>query len=156
MKIRAGYVSNSSSSSFLCREDTSRFRIACIKLTVDQIKAMKAIYDWDGKILHELDPNREYYITEYVADYEDKYYELKESSAYIGEYDNGGHGGPYDEDMYNEYQNEWGESIYIKKSDDVAEQMSFSKFCKKYKEAGHPTDVIVKYETDGVTLKWVY
>ena len=155
MKIRIGYVSNSSSSSFLCSKDVSHLGIDCIKLSREQIIAMGAICNWDGEVIHKLDPDKEYYVTEYVSDCMDKYYALKESEAYICEYDNGGHGGPYDEEMYNEYNTAFS-SVYIRKSDDVAEQMSFNKFCKKYREVGlHRYDVLVEYKDDGVYLKWV-
>jgi hypothetical protein len=155
MKIRLGYVSNSSSSSFLCSKDVSYLGIDCIKLTKAQIIAMGAIYDWDGALIHKLDPDKEYYITEYVSDCLDKYYAFKESEAFICAYDNGGHRGPYDEELYNEYNTAFS-SVYIRKSDDVAEQMSFHKFYKSYMEAGHPREVIVEYKKDGVFLKWVY
>ena len=37
MKIRNGYVSNSSSSSYIVNKDLSQFGIACIKLTKEQM-----------------------------------------------------------------------------------------------------------------------
>lgn len=155
MKIRLGYVSNSSSSSFLCSKDVSHLGVDCIKLSREQVIAMNAICTWDGTVIHKLDPDKEYYVTEYIPDYEYKYDNLKESDAYICEYDSGGFGGPYDEDMYNEYNTAFS-SVYIRKSDDVAEQMSFHKFYKSYMEAGLPREVIVEYKEDGVFLKWVY
>ena len=70
------------------------------------------------------------------------------------EYSCGGHGGPYDEDMFNEYNCDYG-YVYLMKIHDEAKQMSFGQFICDFLENYGNSDVIVKYENDGITLKLV-
>ena len=136
MKIRNGYVSNSSSSSFLIKKNYDT--ISCLKLTPQQIHLLKEDYP-------QIDQTEEIYLTEYLYDFE------IEATDIICCYDQGGHFGPYCEEYYNQY----GYKLYLKKQHDVCKQMTFNKFVKDYKNSGLSKEVLVKYTPDGVFLKYV-
>ena len=93
MKVRSGFVSNSSSSSFIIigvGNTPSKFDYVELKGKMKQnvIKAMNL----------KIENNAEIFLTEYVSDCIDEDYPIESNK--IIEYDNGGHGGPYDEDDY--------------------------------------------------------
>ena len=104
MKVRSGFVSNSSSSSFIIigvGNTPSKFDYVELKgkMKLNIIEAMDLKIENDAEI----------FLTEYVSDGYDEDYPI-ESNKVI-EYDNGGHTGPYDEDNYiclnDDYDNVW-------------------------------------------------
>lgn len=134
-----GYVSNSSSSSFLVKRNYEDKGITCLKLNPQQILSLKEDYP-------QIDQTEELYLTEYLCDIT-----KMEKKDIVSEYDQGGHFGPYDEEYYNQY----GYKLYLKKQHDVCKQMTFNKFVKDYKNSGFSQEVLVKYTPDGVFLKYV-
>jgi hypothetical protein len=154
MKIRSNYVSNSSSSSFIVTKDLNDKGIACIKLNDKQIELLRGWKCWeDDDESFEPKENQEYYLTQYISGCEYKWEELHEMSDAF-EYSNGGHGGPYDEEMFNEYQTKF-ESVWLRKEHDEAKQMSFGEFVKYYLENFGNNDVLVKHENDSIVLIFV-
>ena len=154
MKIRSNYVSNSSSSSFIVTKDFTNSGITCLKLNKKQLELMKGYKLWtEDKESFEPKENQDYYLTEYLSDCDKRWEKLKEMKDAF-EYSCGGHGGPYDEDMFNEYNCDFG-YVYLMKIHDEAKQMSFNKFVKKFKEDYGNSDVIVKYDENGINLKVV-
>ena len=119
MKTRAGFVSNSSSSSFIVVGDSSIIPsgINSVELTTEQKIAMAK----DG-VIKDIDTLKtKCYLTEFMSDAGDMYYELKYSDGdsddpnkekpQVIEYADGGHGGPYSEEWYTELDDE----VWIKK-----------------------------------------
>lgn len=151
MKIRNGFVSNSSSSSFIVTKDLNDSGISCLKLNKKQLELMKGYKLWtEDKEAFEPKENQDYYLTEYLSDCDKRWEKLKDMKDAF-EYSCGGHGGPYDENQFNEYNCNFG-SVYLRKEHDEAKQMNFNKFVKKFKEDYGNIDVIVKYENDSIVL----
>lgn len=151
MKARNGYVSNSSSSSFIVKEDVSNLGISCIKLNKKQLELLKGFKQWeDDAESFEPVENQDYYLTEYIADCCDDWGKVRDMEGAF-EYSAGGHGGPYDEEDFNEYVCNFG-SVYLRKEHDEAKQMSFNKFAKSFKTDYGNIDVLVKYEKDSIVL----
>ena len=92
MKTRAGYVSNSSSSSFLVPKEPSG-RISSIKLPREIWEAISRNHvEWNGE-KHDMSSSDEWWLTEMVSDCRDEYNELssmKGSFTYLD-----GHDMPY-------------------------------------------------------------
>ena len=92
MKTRAGYVSNSSSSSFLVPKEPSG-RIGSIKLPREIWEAISRNHvEWNGE-KHDMSSSDEWWLTEMVSDCRDEFNELssmKGSFAYLD-----GHDMPY-------------------------------------------------------------
>lgn len=151
MKMRNGFVSNSSSSSFIVKKDLSDKGISCLKLTDEQLKLMDGYKQWeeDKETFHP-EPGQDYYLTEFISDCDERWGEIRDMDGAF-EYASGGHGGPYDEEDYNEYSGEFA-SVWLHKEHDVAKQMSFGQFvCDFLADFGN-SDVIVKYEKDSIVL----
>jgi len=115
MKIRNGFVSNSSSSSFIILGDDSFVpkSIDRVELNDEQkerlLKAGK-IDSIDGKVS----------LTEFVSDSMDEHYDilyLNEDEDIerdnVKEYEDGGHMGPYDDDYYDEIS----DNVYLLKEE---------------------------------------
>lgn len=156
MKIRNGYVSNSSSSSFLVSEDLTKKGIACLKLTQAQKEVLNGAYIQNGETKIGINLDKDIYLTEFVFDGDDRKWETVTSVEHMV-YESGQMcGEPYsDDDVYNEYQIDGDHSVYLRKEHDEAKQMKFSKFAKEFKKAYSDMDVIVIYGDDKVTLKFV-
>lgn len=154
MKIRSNYVSNSSSSSFVVTKDLTNSGVSCLKLNEKQLELMKGYKLWtEDKESFEPKENQDYYLTEYLSDCDKRWEKLKEMKDAF-EYSCGGHGGPYDEDLFNEYNCGFS-SVYLLKEHDEAKQMPFGQFvCDFLADYGN-SDIIIKYTEEGINLKVV-
>lgn len=152
MKIRSGYVSNSSSSSFLVTEDLTDKGITCLKLSQIQKERINGSTIYDEKI--NISTDKDIYLTEFIGDCHEDKYEVIEGVEHIL-YQEGDLGeSPRCEEYCNEYR--MGDtSVYLLKEHDNARQMLFSQFAKEYKKMQMPYEVIVRYEKDGVKLLYV-
>ena len=156
MKIRIGYVSNSSSASFLVSEDLASKGIACLKLTRAQkelINGSKISYDSDSGSRFGLDLKRDIYLTQFVSEWDEKKCDIIESVEHL-KYENGQMcETPYVEEAFNEYQIDGDTSVYLRKEHDEAVQMEFGKFVKEFKKIYDiKTNVIVKYKEDNCII----
>ena len=102
MRYREGFISNSSSTSFIILDDVCILKnvIIYVKLT----KKQKLVLIDQGH-LESSDVTRKVYLTSFFSDnYKDDLLneDNKDKSNLILEYCDGGHGGPYDEDAYEE------------------------------------------------------
>ena len=158
MKIRIGYVSNSSSASFLVLEDLTSKGIACLKLTQAQKELINGSKLSDGSDSRfGLDLKRDIYLTQYVSEWDEKKCDIIESIEHL-KYENGQMcETPYVEEAFNEYQIDGDTSVYLRKEHDAAVQMEFGKFVKEFKKIYDiKTNVIVKYKEDNcIILKMV-
>lgn len=116
MKIRNGYVSNSSSSSFIVDFDTSDKGIACIKLSDEIIKCLQENLTDDENKLLNLSGSKTWYLTEFVNDCDNKGYGLVSEKGI--HYMDGGFREPYgDEDQYIVLKNSMDDEFYLNKGD---------------------------------------
>ena len=135
MKIRNNYVSNSSSSSFIITEDLTKYGINCIKLTSEQKDLINGWQDWGETIV--LDVDKDYYLTQFISDCTNLYDKISEYGKIF--YQEGQlNEEPRVEDLYNEYQQTFGTSVYLLKEHDKAEQMTLDKFVKNHKKTELP------------------
>lgn len=152
MKIRKGFVSNSSSSSFIVAKDLTDKGVSCLKLSQAQKELINGSVLYDEKIW--LDVNKDFYLTEFIGDDEEKNEAINSVEHFM--YQEGQLcGEPREESYYNEYRVGYS-SVYLLKNHDVAKQMTFNQFVNKYRKSDLPKEVIVKYEDDGVKLMYVY
>jgi len=116
MKTRMGYVSNSSSSSFLVTKDVSQF-LPCIKLTREIADAVIQNHsDWDGKKL-PFELGTDLWLTDFVYDCDDKKWEAVKDAGGV-EYMEG-HGDIYScDDNYITFKKN-GDEFYIESQDIV-------------------------------------
>ena len=78
MKQRSGFVSNSSSSSFIVFEDLSSRGIPCLKLNDEQMKRIDGFqYFEDYPVIHF--EGRQGYLTKFITGYYDSENEILES-----------------------------------------------------------------------------
>lgn len=114
MKIRNGYVSNSSSSSFLVTKDISEF-VPCVKLTREIADAViKNHSDYDGKHL-PFTEGTDLWLTGFIYDGEDfKWNKVKEAN---GEFYMEGHGDIYSDDDNFITFNKNGDEFYLETDD---------------------------------------
>lgn len=108
MKTRTGFVSNSSSSSFIVLYDESIIPKGVIYVELNETQKEILV---DQKYIDKTD--QKVFLTQFVSDGADEYYEFYESSTdefewsgklidNVVEYHDGGHGWPYQEDCYDE------------------------------------------------------
>ena len=152
MKIRKGYVSNSSSSSFIVAQDLTDKGIACLKLSQAQKELINGSVIYDEKIW--LDVNKDFYLTEFICD-DEKKYDIIDGVEHVFYQEGQLCGEPRNPDYCNEYNLGYN-SVYLLKKHDVAKQMTFNQFVNKYRKSDLPKEVIVKFEDDGVKLTYVY
>lgn len=153
MKYRLGFVSNSSSSSFIVNKDLTDIGISCLKLTEAQINRLRGYESLDG-VINIRDDVKNLWLTQYISDCSQVYDEIDKVEHLM--YDEGClNEEPREERLFNEYQTE-GNSVYLLKCHDDSEQMSINQFIKRYKKDNLPQDVIVTFESDGVCLKYVW
>ena len=123
MKTRIGFVSNSSSSSFIILNDESIIPkgVTYAELTVAQKKRLVS-----AGFITKSDIKDKVFLTEFISDcrdidddsfYTDEYEvtefgKSKKLKDNVKEYHNGGHGCPYEEDNYDEIA----ERVYIEKA----------------------------------------
>ena len=152
MKIRNGYISNSSSSSYIVNKDLSQFGISCIKLTKEQ---MMLIHDNPtDNIINFANYDVDCYLTQFVCS-DSQYEEIKKVEHIL--YQEGQMNcEPREKDLYNEYDSEFGYSVYILKQHDMAKKMTLNEFVKEYKRTDLPKEFLVKYEKDGIKLKYIW
>ena len=115
MKIRNGFVSNSSSSSFLCNDENILLNYNIIKyekLNKDQIKLILKDVPTLSKLL--IDNNTNIYLTEYISDGSYLYSEIwQDRHPNFTEYVDGNHGFPYCEELFDNINEN--KNVYILK-----------------------------------------
>jgi len=115
MKIRNGFVSNSSASSFIISDALYLSKLSLdgysfIKLDEEQIvKISQSIKD-------VLATDKDLYLTEYVSDGGDLFYELRDNCI---TYDEGNHGNPYDSENFDTFI-VLGRQVWIKKKHNIS------------------------------------
>lgn len=120
MKIRTGFVSNSSSSSFIVIGQKPKY---CKSIQLDEVQTDNIITFITSRSEEPSDIAWEYgipaYLTPFLPDTGDQYRQaIEDKNAY--EYHAGEHGGPYDEEGYDCIWQGWDdicEDIWIWKED---------------------------------------
>ena len=113
MKTRKGFVSNSSSSSYIIIGDNSWLPSGFDFVALNEKQKRKLVGQGFIDTLDE-----KVTLTQFISDCCDAFYDgQKDTDALVIEYQYGGHGGPYDESYYDEIaDNVWmrTEGEYIK------------------------------------------
>lgn len=143
MKQRNGFVSNSSSSSFIVFEDLIPMGIACLKLNEEQSKRISEYLDIKNKA-------RSMYLTKFVSN--ENEYEILKPLEKI-DYCDGSGDYPYDETGFNEYHVA-GQSVWLLKEHDTDEAMTISKFARHFKKEYGDIEVLVKHTPEGIFLSF--
>lgn len=147
MKFRSNFVSNSSSSSFIVCKDLNDKGIRCLKLSRAQKEKINGSKIYDETI--ELDLNKDFWITEFIYDGDNKKWDIIENNGEYLIYSEGQMSGePYTEEYFNEYPIDGDTSVFIRKEHDEVKQMSFNKFAKTFKENFGSSEVLVEYTNE--------
>ena len=73
MKIRTGFVSNSSSSSYVVNADLTSFGIRCLAIDPSRLRSVQRwlnAFKLSSEPEVVLDPNTQWYVTRYITEYE--------------------------------------------------------------------------------------
>ena len=151
MKKRKTYVSNSSSCSFIVTTDLTDKGITCLKLTNEQKKLINQYPTSDDKFTIT-DFSKDYYITQFINDCKDEKYDLLDSVEHHYYAEGQLCEEPYTDEFFNEYNSDFGKSVYIKKEHDEAEEMTFKKMVQMFKKMDYTGNVLVKYTKTGVEI----
>ena len=110
MKIRNGFVSNSSSSSFIVFGSPPLHR-NYVELSgkIAENVSKRVGVEWDKK--------QRIFLTQFISDTDDYYWEIEEEGNNLRIYAEGNHGGPYWEENYVELLHEEWASVWILKKD---------------------------------------
>ena len=112
MKTRTGFVSNSSSSSFLVPFNVSEKGIACVKLSKEIVDCLnRNLFDYDGKKV-DLSKSQDWWLTEMVSDCDSARYDFLDKEAIQYLEGNNAPYGWYDEDGEERYIQLKGHSPY--------------------------------------------
>lgn len=116
MKTRSGYVSNSSSSSFIIDFDSTYNGISCVKLSSEIVRMLREnATDADDKKM-ELTDNKTWYLTQFVNDCDDDHYDKVANNGI--RYMDGGFTAPYgEEENYIIIYNSCKDEFFIDKND---------------------------------------
>lgn len=120
MKNRKSFVSNSSSTSFIVF-DKNIIPEGVGYTNLNPIQKDKLIKEG-----YNININEDVFLTEYVGDsFYESFYENDEVKNDVIEYHEGGHGYPYDEDVYDEIA----ENIWLRKTDEEIEKIIEDSVC---------------------------
>lgn len=160
MKVRSGFVSNSSSSSFIV-VGMAPSNVGFAKITEENV--IKKIASRIEVPFDEI-KNKDIYLTEFVADCEDKYGDFIQDEAVPSKYESYHYSegncypSPYDEDSYIEIE----DNVFLFKSDSEDFQVYLNDLCaslsylivRDSKEIPENLDQILKKFKEGVIKKF--
>jgi hypothetical protein len=161
MKARSGFVSNSSSSSFVIidepytNEAKEAFEQCRDKIEIKDSQTKSAIiaylnedldphaYAWSEAKKAILDNNHKIFLTRYVSDGGDEYGDLgRDPNVYY--YFDGGHCGPYDEDDFDEIADD----VYIYKEHNKVKKFKCTVMCEYGSNPVNRIEKVIEYANE--------